>query len=81
MSSKSSADNGYIRGMSLPQKIIGSLFLAGFAISSAFKHHWWEMFAWIVALGSWYMAGLQESRIRDAHAEIASLKKQIEDRP
>ena len=65
--------------MSWPTRIIGAVIIAFSLFSAAWMHHWRETFAWIIALGSWYMASLQESRIKDAQRKIDELEARTSD--
>lgn len=63
--------------MSKSTRIIGIVLLAFLVLQMASMHHWGEVFAWIIALGVWIMACVQQSRIDEAQRKIEELQKQL----
>ena len=61
--------------MSWPVRIVGAVFIAFSLLSAAWMKHWREVFAWGMALGAWYLACLQQSRVDDAQRRIDELEK------
>jgi hypothetical protein len=65
--------------MSWPIRIVGALIIAFSLFSAAWMKHWREVFAWVMALGAWYLACLQQSRVDDAQRRIDKLEKRLND--
>jgi hypothetical protein len=63
--------------MNKSTRIVGIVLLAFLVLQMASMHHWGEVFAWIIALGVWYMACLQQSCIDEAQRKIEELQKQL----
>jgi hypothetical protein len=63
--------------MSRSTKIIGLTIIALSLLWAISMRHWGEVFPWIIALGTWYMACLQQSRIDEAQRKIEELQKQL----
>lgn len=63
--------------MSRSTRIVGIVLLAFLVLQMASMHHWGEMFAWIMALGVWIMACVQQSRIDKGQRKIEELQKQL----
>jgi len=62
--------------MSKAIRITGIAVLVLLVLQMASVHHWGEAFAWIVALGIWLMACVQQSWIDDLQRKIGTLEKQ-----
>ena len=65
--------------MTKATRIVGIVVFAIMVLFAASAHRWREMFAWIIALGTWVMACVQQSRIDDEKRKIAKLQKQLGD--
>lgn len=64
--------------MSKWTRIVGIVMIMTMVLQVASMRHWGEMFAYILALGSWGLACLQQSRLDDAQRELDKLKKRLD---